>query len=65
MRQQITYILSFALLLFPGILEMQPLSAQEIDLDRLINDSTATSVDNLNASINSGLSNSLIQVIRL
>jgi hypothetical protein len=40
------------------------LSAQEIDLDKLINDSSFTAVDNLNASINSGLSNSLIQVIR-
>lgn len=64
MRQRITYLLSFALLIFPGIAEIQSLSAQEIDLDRLINDSTITSVDNLNASINSGLSNSLIQVIR-
>lgn len=41
-----------------------PLFAQEIDLDKLINDSTSTGVNNLNASINSVLNCSAIQSIQ-
>lgn len=40
------------------------LHAQEIDLDRLINDSTSAGVSNLNASINSVLNSSAIQSIQ-
>lgn len=40
------------------------LFAQEIDLDKLINDSTSTGVRNLNASINSALNCSAIQSIQ-
>lgn len=46
-----------------GINFLPDLYGQEIDLDSLINDSTRSGIDNLNASINSGLSNSLIQVV--
>lgn len=59
-----TYINSavvFILLL--GLGKPPVLSAQEIDLNQFINDSTYTNVDNLSAALNSGLSNSLIQVI--
>lgn len=59
-----THIISavVSVLLF-GMCKPAVLSAQEIDLNHFINDSTYTNVNNLSAAINSGLSNSLIQVI--
>jgi len=60
-KTHIISIVVFILLL--GMGKPPFLSAQEIDLNHFINDSTYTNVDNLSAAINSGLSNSLIQVI--
>jgi hypothetical protein len=59
-----THIISVivSVLLF-GMCKPPLLSAQEIDLNHFINDSTYTNVDNLSAAFNSGLSNSLIQAI--
>jgi hypothetical protein len=62
-KKYIIFTVVFVLLL--GICKPPVLSAQEIDLNQFINDSTYTNVDNLSGAINSGLSNSLMQVIHV
>lgn len=61
MKLMLYISLIFLCIFFPA---SPPLHAQEIDLDRLINDSTSTSINNLNASINSVLNSSAIQSIQ-